>query len=156
MFLLEVNHSPSFKCDSPLDHLVKTNLVADTIELININTESRNDAMYEAFLERDLRIKTGKRTSLNRVDRERFVEEAQSVRDQYEEEHCGSYEKIFPSPDVDLQAKYTTLLGYSSMRYNNISPLLGRQKANTRQVGRGAFLSLPRKRVIALITESES
>lgn len=31
VFLLEVNHTPSFSTDTPLDHLIKKNLIKDTI-----------------------------------------------------------------------------------------------------------------------------
>lgn len=117
MYLLEVNHSPSFKCDSPLDHLLKTNLIADTIDLMGINPQSRNQLLYESFLERDIRIKTGKRFSINKMEREKLVVEAQLFRDEFEDEHAGSYERIFPSPDGELQNKYLILLDYSSSRY---------------------------------------
>ena len=36
-WILEVNHSPSFSTDSPLDFKVKKNLVADTIALLNLS-----------------------------------------------------------------------------------------------------------------------
>ena len=36
-WILEVNHAPSFSTDSPLDFKVKKNLIADTIELLNLS-----------------------------------------------------------------------------------------------------------------------
>jgi len=36
-WILEVNHSPSFSTDSPLDFKVKKNLVNDVIELLNLS-----------------------------------------------------------------------------------------------------------------------
>lgn len=69
VFLLEINHSPSFKCDSPLDHLLKTSLITDTINLMGINPQSRNDLLYDSFLERDIRIRTGKRLTINKTER---------------------------------------------------------------------------------------
>ena len=36
-YLLEVNHTPSFKADTPLDYQIKKNLIADTLNLTNIN-----------------------------------------------------------------------------------------------------------------------
>ena len=35
-WLMEVNLSPSLTCDSPLDHAIKSNLIADTFNLIGI------------------------------------------------------------------------------------------------------------------------
>jgi tubulin polyglutamylase TTLL6/13 len=36
-WILEVNHSPSFATDSPLDFKIKKNLIADTIKLLNLS-----------------------------------------------------------------------------------------------------------------------
>jgi tubulin polyglutamylase TTLL6/13 len=36
-WLLEVNHTPSFATDTPLDSLMKKNAIRDTLKLMNIN-----------------------------------------------------------------------------------------------------------------------
>ena len=36
-WLLEVNHTPSFKTDSPLDYKVKFNLIYDSLKLLNLS-----------------------------------------------------------------------------------------------------------------------
>ena len=38
--LLEVNHTPSFTTDTPLDAFIKHNLIRDTLQLLNINPKS--------------------------------------------------------------------------------------------------------------------
>jgi len=40
-WLLEVNHTPSFTTDTPLDKNVKSCLITDTINLINIKWKTR-------------------------------------------------------------------------------------------------------------------
>lgn len=40
-WLLEVNHSPSFATDSPLDREVKNSVVIDSLKMMNINTRDR-------------------------------------------------------------------------------------------------------------------
>lgn len=45
-YVLEVNHTPSFVTDTPLDYHIKYNLILDTLRLMNINQESRVSA-YE-------------------------------------------------------------------------------------------------------------
>jgi tubulin polyglutamylase TTLL6/13 len=42
-FLLEVNHTPSFTTDTPLDAVIKKNLIRDTIQLMNINLKVKNE-----------------------------------------------------------------------------------------------------------------
>ena len=40
-YLLEVNHTPSFSADTPLDELIKSNLIYDTLVLMNITLKSK-------------------------------------------------------------------------------------------------------------------
>jgi hypothetical protein len=35
-WLLEINHSPSFATDTPLDYKIKKNLIHDTISILNL------------------------------------------------------------------------------------------------------------------------
>ena len=45
-YLLEVNHTPSFSTDTPLDCTIKKNLLKDTLILMNINMKTKNELMY--------------------------------------------------------------------------------------------------------------
>lgn len=36
-YLLEVNHTPSFTCDTSLDHEIKYNLIKDTFNILNLD-----------------------------------------------------------------------------------------------------------------------
>jgi len=59
--LLEVNHTPSFATDTPLDHKIKFNLIKDTLNLMNINIQTKNNLYNKAKdLNKD-RLLTGKR-----------------------------------------------------------------------------------------------
>jgi hypothetical protein len=40
-WLIEVNHSPSFACDSPLDEEIKEGLIAETLALVNVQGADR-------------------------------------------------------------------------------------------------------------------
>ncbi len=40
--LLEVNHTPSFSTDTPLDHIIKKNLIRDTLLMMNSSAEEIN------------------------------------------------------------------------------------------------------------------
>ena len=43
-WLLEVNHSPSFNCDSDLDKDIKKTVVADTMKILNLTSEKKAKA----------------------------------------------------------------------------------------------------------------
>lgn len=40
-YLLEVNHSPSFNTDTPLDYLIKKDLIYDTLKLLGVSIEEK-------------------------------------------------------------------------------------------------------------------
>lgn len=40
-YLLEVNHSPSFSTDSPLDEKVKGDLIRDTIRMLGLSKQRK-------------------------------------------------------------------------------------------------------------------
>lgn len=42
-YLLEVNHTPSFTTDTPLDSVIKKNVIRDAIVLMNHNNKSKNE-----------------------------------------------------------------------------------------------------------------
>lgn len=39
--LLEVNHTPSFVTDTPLDKTIKKNLIKETLLLLNVNVQTK-------------------------------------------------------------------------------------------------------------------
>lgn len=46
-YLLEVNHTPSFTTDTPLDKHIKRNLINDTLKLMNVSVKTRNEIINE-------------------------------------------------------------------------------------------------------------
>lgn len=40
-WLLEVNHSASFHCGSPLDSSIKKNVILDTLNILNISSNEK-------------------------------------------------------------------------------------------------------------------
>merc|ERR1719386_601955 len=49
-YLIEVNHLPSFTCDSPLDEDIKYRLVNQTIDLTCGSLSSKDKRMYEQLV----------------------------------------------------------------------------------------------------------
>ncbi len=71
--LLEVNHSPSFTTSTPLDSLVKNNLVRDTLKIMNINRTERDKTMNQVKKQLQKRIFTGRRPKLAPDERKQRV-----------------------------------------------------------------------------------
>lgn len=63
-YLLEVNQSPSFSTDSPLDYKIKKTVLGDTFNLLNCSSENRAqcEQLQKEALEK--RIRTGKTSKI--------------------------------------------------------------------------------------------
>lgn len=46
-YLLEVNHAPSFNTDTPLDYLVKKDLLYDTLNLLGVTIEEKKQKLIQ-------------------------------------------------------------------------------------------------------------
>lgn len=79
--VLEVNHTPSFTTDTPLDQTIKFNLIKDTLTLLNINTQTKNELFNRAKEINKERLISGKRQIYEGREREEAILEAQRVRD---------------------------------------------------------------------------
>ena len=44
-WLLEINYTPSFSCESPLDELIKSNLIKDSLLLMNVTPHHRDSVV---------------------------------------------------------------------------------------------------------------
>jgi tubulin polyglutamylase TTLL6/13 len=59
--LLEVNHTPSFTTDTPLDTFIKHKLIKDTLTIMNINSKTKTSLFNKAKQYNSERLLTGKR-----------------------------------------------------------------------------------------------
>ena len=78
-WLIEVNSLPSFMCDSPLDHKVKSSLIKDTIHLLNLTPERRERLLGE------------KMTPLNKQKKLKLRAENMAQRDDWDRENLGNF-----------------------------------------------------------------
>jgi tubulin polyglutamylase TTLL6/13 len=104
-WLLEVNHSPSFTTDSPLDWKIKFEVISEALKLLNIKPENRqnyNNKQKREILERSV-------TKVGNKNKDKKIQEttkAQEKREKWEEKHLGGYEKIFENNNIDKYLKF--------------------------------------------------
>ncbi|CEL94857.1 unnamed protein product [Vitrella brassicaformis CCMP3155] len=104
-WLIEVNHSPSFSVDSPLDRHVKFHVLRDALALLNIKPENRRK--YQASLKAQLasRLMRGRRKNATvaerRADRAVAVARVAEQRSQWEEAYLPytGYKRLYPTPE---------------------------------------------------------
>ena len=74
-WLIEVNQSPSFATDSPLDYEVKKQVLRDAFRLLNVNQERRQKFIKMKNKQMAERILTGKQDKIDPEERKRLKEE---------------------------------------------------------------------------------
>ena len=55
-WLLEVNHSPSFCTDSPLDYNIKKNVLRDTLHMLNLSQKRKSRYLNQQRNEKEKRL----------------------------------------------------------------------------------------------------
>ncbi|OMJ79426.1 hypothetical protein SteCoe_20581 [Stentor coeruleus] len=105
-YVLEVNHTPSFSTDSPLDRKIKKRVISEALELVNVTLQNRKK-YYKKLKEEVLkRTMTGKLERIPKEEKQELIETLQKKRNNYEKKHCGGYRKIYPIENYEKYNKY--------------------------------------------------
>lgn len=67
--LLEINHTPSFTTDTPLDNLIKTNYIRDSLTIMNISFKNKEAILKERKEACQQRVITGKKMKLTNEEK---------------------------------------------------------------------------------------
>jgi len=102
-WLIEVNHTPSFTTDTPLDKSVKKHAIKDALRLMNISVENKIQAKNKKRIELQQRVLTGKKVKISPEEKQIAFENAQKERDEWEKKNHGRYTKIYPFDDPSEQ-----------------------------------------------------
>ena len=100
-WLLEVNHSPSFTTDTPLDHAIKERVITDALSLLDLGPDNRQ-LLGKV---RKPRQRNDKDSRLERIRREH---RAQELYRRLEESHKGGFQKIYPDSKCPEQEELLT------------------------------------------------
>ena len=95
-WLLEINHSPSFDTDTPLDHKIKSSLIRDTLTLLNLSASRRNRYKWEKQAAMQTRILTGKKNKMSVEEKRIAKAEKEKQRDHFELRAGTDYRLIYP------------------------------------------------------------
>ncbi|CAE1276358.1 TTLL6_13 [Acanthosepion pharaonis] len=104
--ILEVNHSPSFNTDSPLDKEIKSTLVGDSLALVNFGAADRRKCTEEE--RKKVKDRLLGRTTKKESKEEQEVALAEYLKylENYEDKHIGNFRRIYPSPSAERYDKF--------------------------------------------------
>ncbi|OMJ80754.1 hypothetical protein SteCoe_18912 [Stentor coeruleus] len=105
-YILEVNHTPSFSTDSPLDRTIKKTVISQALNLLNVT--SRNRKKYYKKLKEDIlkRSMTGKMDKMSKEEKQNLIKNLSIKKNKYENKHHGGYRKIYPIEGYEKYDKY--------------------------------------------------
>lgn len=98
--LLEVNHAPSFATESELDCVVKTEVLRDTLSLLDMTPDARRQKKREAREKMEQRV-MGAVKKQTQEDRMQLEQEAAWSRSVWEDAHLGGYKRLYPSEETE-------------------------------------------------------
>jgi tubulin polyglutamylase TTLL7 len=83
-WLIEVNQSPSFSTDSPLDYEVKKNVLRDALQMLDMSQERRENYIRIRNEQNQERMMTGKTFKMTPQEREKLRHDRIQVRMDFE------------------------------------------------------------------------
>ncbi|KAJ3322091.1 Tubulin polyglutamylase ttll6 [Boothiomyces sp. JEL0866] len=138
-WVLEVNHSPSFTCDTQLDRDIKAGVIGDAMKLLNITfahqskkkfTKDQKQQSLSRLLKPNAETRVEKTLSETTLINEhshndQFAKEINKYYEKYnqqvlekltefEDVRLGDYERIFPPQDTEKLGKYLYLIHETS------------------------------------------
>ncbi|XP_014251358.1 tubulin polyglutamylase ttll6-like isoform X2 [Cimex lectularius] len=101
-YILEVNHSPSFHTDTPIDHEIKEALLMDTFCLLNL---AQNDKL-KMINEEKKRIRERLTSNKPSTKEREYAEQLLKGKIHWENTHLGNFRKVYPCPGMEKYDLY--------------------------------------------------
>lgn len=130
-WLIEVNQSPSFATDSPLDYRVKKAVLTDTFKMLNVSWAKREKIIRESEEAMKNRILTGKNSKIDKEQKAAAREKALAQRFKFEETRMGDWKMIYPCDDA---ARNTVYEGFIKKANNLWDEFTTGKKASNKQI----------------------
>lgn len=95
-YLIEVNHTPSFNTDTPLDKAVKRAIIRDSLLIMDIKKSHKNRYLKDQKLQFEKRAIAGVKTKMTFEEKEKLVQKGIEHRNLYENINLGGFKKLYP------------------------------------------------------------
>lgn len=117
-YVLEVNHSPSFSTDSPLDWKIKKKLISDTLKLLKIREKDRQKYLEKQKLKNKIRSISGPIEKVSKEKKEEKKLFAKVKRDLWEGCNLGRFRKVYPIGGFEKYDKFVIAADNLWQEYN--------------------------------------
>ena len=106
-YVLEVNHTPSFTTDSPLDRTIKKRVISEALTLVDVSLKNKKKYLKKLKEEIFKRTMTGKLERLTKEEKDELIKNLAEKRNRYEAKNCAGYRKIYP---IEGSEKYNQFI----------------------------------------------
>lgn len=120
---------------------------------MNVTPQHRDSVIRRVKQQQQTRVFTGKTVKYDREERTKIVAELQRRRDDYENEHMGSFERIFPPVSAELYKRYLAFLEHSEASFHPSSKLT-RKSAVSQSQSHGSPKKKESRKETVVSTES--
>lgn len=171
-WVLEVNHSPSFACESELDTEIKSQVIGDALRLLNLSSliEMKNnkkekrrsqsrlwgndfynnlpddDSSEDAITIPSINVKSKTSSTNVLIDyKQKFNQENMRRLKQYEDNNMGNYQRVFPPDDETKLKQYLVLLAGASNLSSETKATKGRLEYNQNKIDIAALQSVKKE-----------
>ena len=116
--LLEVNHSPSFSTDSPLDYKIKHRIIRETLIILNSRVRDRKQYHQSKKLDPGKKLVKAKDVKESREEKLERAREVIERREKWEESHMGGFKKLYPAENRE---RYDNFINAASNLWSDMS-----------------------------------
>ena len=95
-WLLEINFTPSFNCDSPLDLEIKSGVIEETMRIINVSEQNRKRYELKQMVKLKRQTLTKKKRQFDIYEKAKIIQETQVKKTAHEDKVLRNFERIFP------------------------------------------------------------
>jgi tubulin polyglutamylase TTLL6/13 len=143
--LLEVNHSPSFTTDTPLDYKIKQNLIKNTLQILGLKTRERKNYYKNKKIEVQKRAFSCKGNKETREERAEKIKVSQEKKEKWEAGHLGNFKIIYPAENKE---KYDSYMNSASLLYSDISNHVSKKKIEELNKSNPIIKSVPKSKPV--------
>lgn len=103
-YLLEVNHTPSFSTDTPLDTAIKQQVITDTLTLLHLSRANRTQQIQ--FLKNKIHLRSSMHYEDFKAYKKNYKDTELRNRAVWEDNHRGGYTRIYPHSSSQTYDSY--------------------------------------------------
>ena len=120
-WILEVNHTPSFTTDTPLDLKIKKGVITDSLHLLTLSVRRRNKYKLQKKQEFQKRVISGKHQRISNEEKEALKIEKERKRLEWELKNTGDFTLVYPAKSEEEMREYDAFMAQAKVVFEEFT-----------------------------------